>query len=126
MGTRSTIQFYNEYDQENPILCIYQQYDGHIESVGHELAIWLKGKTLINGIQNQKMEGGFANGMGCLAAQYVAAHKNGIGGFYLTTKNDEQQYNYRVRFVEGKIQIEVDNIFKGTPDELLNYKQEEE
>lgn len=39
---------------------------------------------------------------------------------YLTHANDEQEYNYKVRVIDGKPQIEVDD-FKGTPEELLNY-----
>lgn len=124
MGTRSTVKFYNEFNEEEPILSIYQQFDGYIEGVGHDLANWLKTKKVINGFGSETMEDGFANGMGCLAAQYVAEHKKSIGGFYLTTKNDSQSYNYKVRCIDKKIIIEVDDIFKGTPEELLNFKEE--
>ena len=125
MGTRSTVKFYNEFKKEEPILSVYQQFNGYIDGVGHDLANFLKGKTIINGISNQTMEDGFANGMGCLAAQYVAEKKTKIGGFYLTTKDDEQEYNYEVRFNDGKLIIKVDD-FEGTPDELLNYKPNNE
>lgn len=121
MGTRSTVKFYNEFKKEEPILSVYQQFDGYIDGVGHDLANFLKDKKIINGISNQTMEEGFANGMGCLAAQYVAKQKTEIGGFYLTTKDDEQEYNYEVRFIDGKLIIKVDD-FEGTPEELLNYK----
>lgn len=126
MSTRSTVKFYNEFDQEQPILSVYQQYDGYIEGVGHELATWLKDKKVINGISGQTMQDGYANGMGCLAAQYVAAKKDRIGGFYLTSSDDEQNYNYTVRMLDEKLIIEVDDIFKGTPEELLNFKEHEE
>lgn len=122
MGTRSTVKFYSDYDQKEPILSVYQQYDGYIDGVGHDLAEWLKDKKVINGIRSgQTSEAGFANGMGCLAAQYVAAKKEGIGGFYITGSNDSQEYNYSVRLIDEKIIIEVDDIFKGTPEELLNF-----
>ena len=107
MGTRSTVRFFNEYS-EKPILSVYQQYDGYIEGVGHELANWLLKKKVINGIY-------------CLASQYVAEHKKKIGGFYLTTEDDTQDYNYEVRLVDEKFQIKVDDFFVGTPEELLNY-----
>lgn len=42
MGTRSTVKFYDESDE--PILCVYQQYDGYISGVGHDLAKFLKGE----------------------------------------------------------------------------------
>ena len=126
MGTRSTVKFYSEFNQDEPILSVYQQFDGYIDGVGHDLANWLKEKIVINGISNQTMEGGFANTMGCLAAQYVAAMKTKIGGFYLTTKYDSQEYNYSVKLIDDVIIIEVDDIFKGTPQELLNFKESEE
>lgn len=123
MSTRSTVKFYSEYETKTPLLCVYQQSDGYIEGVGYALASWLKGKKIINGISNQTMQEGFANGMGCLAAQYVAENKNRIGSFYLTTPEDKQDYNYKVSFIDDGFIIEVED-FKGTPDELLKYKEE--
>lgn len=125
MGTRSTVKFYSEFKQDEPILSVYQQYDGYIDGVGHDLANFLKGKTVINGISNQTMKQGYANGMGCLAAQYVAEKKTKIGGFYLTNSDDLQAYNYEVRLVGDKLIIKVDD-FEGTPDELLTYKPNED
>jgi hypothetical protein len=120
MGTGSTVKFYDEVEDQ-PILSVYQQYDGYISGVGHDLANFLKDKKIVNGYNlGQTMELGYANGVGCLAAQYVANSKKVIGGFYLTHANDEQEYNYKVRVIDGKPQIEVDD-FKGTPEELLNY-----
>ena len=87
------------------------------------MANFLKDKKVINGIgTGQTMEGGFANGMGCLAAQYVASKKTKIGGFYLTTADDSQEYDYEVRLIDDRIIISVDD-FKGTPEELLNYNE---
>ena len=121
MGTRSTVRF---YDEDEVIMTVYQQYDGHIDGVGHALANFLKKKTIVNGFNmGQTMKDGYANGMGCLSAQYVLEKKTEIGGFYLTTKNDKQEYNYEVRFINGEFEISV-NDFKGTPDELLDYKEE--
>lgn len=110
MGTRSTIKFYEE-GSKTPILSVYQQYDGYIDGVGHDLAKWLKNKKIVNG---------YANGMGCLAAQFVADHKTEIGGFYITNSKDEQEYNYKVTHKKGDFVIEVNgDQFKGSPDELL-------
>jgi len=120
MGTRSTVKFYSEFDSEEPVLSVYQQFDGYISGAGHDLANFLKNKTVINGISNQTMQGGFANGMGCLAAQFVVEKKTKIGGFYLTTSNDSQDYNYEVRLIDNKLIIKVDE-FEGTPEELLDY-----
>lgn len=119
MGTRSTVKFYCEHNQK-PILCVYQQFDGYIEGAGHTLANFLKEKKMINGINSETMEEGYANGMGCLAAQYVAFSKNEIGGFYLTDEDDSQDYNYHVKLVDNELIIEVDD-FKGSPLQLLSY-----
>ncbi|MES2287515.1 MAG: hypothetical protein V4547_17605 [Bacteroidota bacterium] len=126
MSTRSTLKFYSEFNQENVIATIYQHYDGYIGGVGHELAEWLKKKKIINGICNETMQDGFANGMGCLAAQFIAEHKVSIGGFSLTHETNKQEYNYSVRYINKQFIIEVDNIFKGTPDELLNFVEDNE
>lgn len=120
MSTRSTTKFYSEFNPQEPVLCIYQQCDGYLEGVGSNLAEWLKDKKVINGIADQTMAEGYANGMGCLAAQYVAANKDCIGSFYATTASNTAEYNYEVRLIDGKIIIEVDD-FKGTPDEFLQH-----
>lgn len=126
MGTRSTVKFYSEYAQDEPVMCVYQQFNGYIDGVGHDLANFLINKKVINGFGfGETMADGYANGMGCLAAQYVAEKKTEIGGFYLTTRDDQQEYNYEVRFVEGKLIIRVED-FEGTPEELLNYQPTED
>ena len=130
MGTRSTVKFYSEFNQE-PLLGVYQQFDGYISGVGYDLAKFLKDKKVINGFGGETMNDGYANGMGCLAAQYVAANKKTIGGFYVTDYEDLQEYNYEVRLIDGKLIIKVVrkiilmvfNDFEGTPEELLNYKE---
>jgi hypothetical protein len=125
MGTRSTTKFYSEV----VLLSVYQQWDGYINGVGHDLARWLSDKKVINGYGMQTREEGYANGMGCLAAQYVADMKGGIGGFYLTTPTDRQEYNYQVRYADGQFNIKVKRwdsnraIFDGTPQELLEFEE---
>jgi hypothetical protein len=51
MGTRSTVKFFSQHDQDQPLASIYQQWDGYITGVGHDLADFLKDKKIINGIQ---------------------------------------------------------------------------
>jgi len=120
MGTRSTVKFYQD---QQIVASIYQQYDGYISGVGHDLAKWLKTKTVVNGFSSETMEDGFANTMGCLAAQYIREHKVKIGGFYMTTVDDEQEYNYEVRHIDDSFEITVEG-FKGSPDELLAFKED--
>lgn len=120
MGTRSTVKFYKKFGEEEVALAsIYQQFDGYLDGVGVELAEFLKQRTLINGIGAQTMDNA-ANGIGCLAAQFIAKFKTRIGGLYMTNPDDSQEYNYEVRHNEGtgEYEIKVDS-FTGTPEEFL-------
>lgn len=132
MGTRSTTRFIGKYENTyTEYANIYQQYDGYIEGVGHEIANWLKDMIIVNGYSLNGEDGKHANGIGCLAAQFVAKFKKGIGNLYITTIDDYEEYNYKIIIDEEKtgkaddiITIEVTNyddeiIFKGTPSELL-------
>ena len=143
MGTRSTVKFYElENGKKSLLAAIYQQYDGYIEGVGYELAEFLMQKKLVNGIPSRTdLLLNFANGPGCLAAQYIAQHKAQIiGNLYMTTEDDMQEYNYEVYIdmvqyfsdPESCIPwIEVKSysnelIFKGTPKELLKFNENED
>lgn len=126
MGTRAIVTFHSEW-HDKPLANIYYQFDGYIEGVGHELANFLKDKTVINGIQSgQTMEKGFANGMGCLAAQYIANQKDSIGGVYMSEDGETESYHYHVRFNKelDRVEISIDE-FTGTPEELLKYEPSE-
>lgn len=95
MGTRSTIHFQEDLE---PVVSIYQQFDGYPASVGLELADFLKEITMVNGIPAGSSDKRYANGIGCLAAQFIADHKDGPGGFYITHPDDSQEYNYVVNY----------------------------
>lgn len=100
MGTRSTIAFYSEYKgEETHLVTVYQQYDGYIEGVGHTLAKWLLSKKMINGIGGDQHTDEFANGAGCLVAQFIRDMKHGVGNLYIVeedTSKDLCDYNYKV------------------------------
>ena len=148
MGTRSltkVIQIWKdedkvEYDNQT-ITCMYRQYDGHIDSHGLELAQWLSGYTIVNGISSDKSEPIF-NGMDCLAAQMFAHFKTEAGGIYCVhpdTKDCWEEYLYEIsngvvdweetifitvyekppRGYDGWVEI-----FKGIPEELLTKIEE--
>ena len=124
MGTRSTVKFYDKYKEEQVICSIYHQYDGYIGGIGHELAKFINRKTIVNGYGLGMTNETHANGIGCLAAQYIAESKTDIGGLYMTGIDDEQEFNYQVRLIDDKINIKIYDwesklIFDGTPDELL-------
>ena len=114
MGTRSLTFVYSESksgEKATPIMNMYRQYDGYPSGHGAELAEFLSGGRLVNGLSGMGKERQF-NGMGCLAAQMVANFKDGAGSFYLypvTTTDCGQDYEYHVRNIDGEFKITVFN-----------------
>ena len=82
MGTRSLTKVISTWEnksgkkQKRPITTMYRQYDGYMSGHGAELAEWLSGYTIVNGIPSDKSKPMF-NGMDCLAAQMFAHFKDG-------------------------------------------------
>lgn len=139
MGTRSTTKFIEKREEKlTPLVNIYEQWDGYIEGKGYDLADFLKSKTIINGISRGQDTSDYANGFGCLIAQYIKEFKKGVGGLYIADLDNKQEYNYEVIFDEDKyfsgnydsiddlVIIKVDTIFEGTPSELLEFKESED
>lgn len=114
MGTRSLTFVYSETnngEKATPIINMYRQYDGYPSGHGAELAEFLSGGRLVNGLSGMGKERQF-NGMGCLAAQMVANFKDGAGSFYLypvTTTDCGQDYEYHIRNIDGEFKITVFN-----------------
>ncbi len=130
MGTRSLTTFIETYtDREtgkkkkNEIVTMYRQYDGYPSGHGMELAEFLAGGELVNGIGlNDKV---VFNGMGCLSAQVVAHFKDGAGGIYLQreNKNSGEDYRYQVigDFETKEITIKVLEVgYVNKKDEYVN------
>ena len=105
MGTRSLTRVFNTYKDEKKnkqvkqqLVNMYRQYDGYPEGHGMELAEFLSGGKVVNGIGGDEKQTVF-NGAGCLAAQMIAHFKDGAGGFYIepiTAKDCGQEYEYEV------------------------------
>lgn len=122
MGTRSLIHF---NDGEQTLCTIYRQFDGYPTGRGLELAEWLAGIRVVNGIRLGDTN--IANGCGCLAAQWIAKEKAGAGGVYIyppNTKDCWEEYTYTVTVTcegdEHAISLacpEAD--FSGTPAEFV-------
>ena len=115
MGTRSLTFVYDSYKMNigklvhEPIINFYRQYDGYPTGHGAELAEFLTGGKMTNGLRFGD-EGKFFNGMGDLAAQLVAHFKQEAGGFYLypvSQKNCGQDYEYHIYNIDGEFKIEV-------------------
>jgi len=147
MGTRSLTKVIQTWDDRTgeihrrPITCMYRQYDGHLESHGLELAEWLDGFTIVNGIPSDRSEPMF-NGMDCLAAQMFVHFKSSgckddgtptsnAGGIYCMHPDTEdcwEEYLYEISEGDDGILLTVyetgigsdkKEIFKGTPNQLL-------
>jgi hypothetical protein len=93
MGTRALTYV---YDRDDRIVCIYSQWDGYPSGHGRDLAVFLNGIQLINGITGKETVP-VANGMGCLAAQLVVHLKKEVGNYYLVKGGDHgQEYEYHI------------------------------
>ncbi len=106
MGTRA-LTFV--YEGTKPIINLYRQYDGYPSGHGAELAQFLEGFKVGNGIGGN-MPSRYANGMGCLAAQLVAKFKTEAGQFYLHSPEATecgQDYEYHVYSKDGELRVRV-------------------
>lgn len=127
MGTRSLIHF-----KENGVhlVTVYQQFDGYPDGVGKRLIEFLDKITIINGIGGgQETPEKYANGMNCLAAQFIAKYKTRVGGLYIFPKAaTKQNYDYTVDYVNGEIQLTIKEytkrLFKGNIKEAVKYLDE--
>ena len=146
MGTRSLTKVINTWEDTNgkkqrkPITCMYRQYDGYLDGHGQELAEWLSGYTIVNGIPSDKSEPMF-NGMDCLAAQMFAHFKDGAGNIYCMhpdAKDCWEEYLYEISegqygsyegilltVYETHYKADTEEIFHGTPEELLTKLKKE-
>ena len=141
MGTASTIKFIAVNKTKIPLINIYQQYDGYINCVGHDLEEWLMKKTLLNGFRINQTSDKYANGVGCLAAQYIKDHKEDIGELYIypIDMSDEYvDYNHKVEIKDYLDNMPLDEItiitvtnfgnekpiFVGKPSELLEFTED--
>jgi hypothetical protein len=101
MGTRSLTFVYEKYGEvQKPVCNMYRQYDGYPTGHGAELADFLSGGRLVNGLaQTKTAKEVVFNGMGCLAASMVAFFKQSPGGFYIhptDVKECGQDYEYHI------------------------------
>lgn len=133
MGTRSLTYFYRNSDSENPLVCMYRQFDGYPEGHGKDIFEFVT-ETL------STSKDSFGNSYNStatpwLAMQTISAFKDQLGVFLIEpTLNHDcwQEYEYHI-FPD---RIEVSNpymiIFSGTLEEFgkfcndpENYKKEE-
>lgn len=103
MGTRSLTFVHDEDDK--PVVCIYQQYDGYFDGVGDNILSFLRGGEVVNGIGMGRDKPQF-NGAGDLAARLITHFKEGdannAGGVYIEPADSEDgdmgtEYAYHIR-----------------------------
>lgn len=121
MGTRALTFVYDEDGEA--IINMYSQYDGYPEGHGSDIARFLDGKRLVNGLIGDTST--VFNGMSCLAASLVAYFKDSAGGFYLypvTKKDLWQDFEYHI--YKDKIVIKGFNsqqVFSGNWEEFAYF-----
>jgi hypothetical protein len=145
MGTRSLTFVYEKYGQiQKPVCNMYRQFDGYPTGHGAELAEFLSGGELVNGLGVERDQLQF-NGMGCLAASMVSHFKQTPGGFYIhpvDVRECGQDYEYHVSEKKDGLYIEVYDcgcnmfgvsssekhklIFKGNLKEFTEFCKEKE
>ena len=132
MGTRSSYRVIEKVKTvETPLLSLYIQYDGYPDGHPLDVAHWLSGGKVVNGIPFMEKEEILFNGAGCLAAQLVAKLKNGPGGAYIeplkARGNSGEEYLYDIvvdfskqdiKFIAYENYDEPKKFFEGTPQEF--------
>jgi len=126
MGTRSLTFVYEDTgDGQEPVMCMYRQYDGYPSGHGAELAEFLMPIELVNGYGDDAEVNKVANGMSCLAAQIIVHFKKSVGGFYLHApvlgRDYCQEYEYHVYEDKVVIQNPGEIIFSGTYKEFSTF-----
>lgn len=99
MSTRSVTTI---CDENGLVAELYKHWDGYPEGWGRDLATFLAGFSVRNGLNGDG--GKIANGAGCLAAQLVAAHKKKPGDIYLQPPGTDVHVAYRYTVIAIPLQ----------------------
>ena len=135
MSTRSLVRFvkreegvsFSEHPERVEVQ-VYKHYDGYPEGHPLDLAKFLKEFKIVSGLGIDTYQ--MANGLGCLAAQYVAAFKMKAGDIYIEnqdTRHGDIEYVTYVWGDHGKNiwmsifdTYEKKCIFVGKPQQLID------
>ena len=135
MSTRSLVRFarreegvsFSEHPERVEVQ-VYKHYDGYPSGHPVDLAKFLNNFKILNGIPYPEPDR-VANGLGCLAAQYVAAFKMAAGDMYIESPNTKRDWIEYITYVWGAdnkdiwmsiFDIEDGCIFVGKPQELID------
>ena len=140
MSTRSLVRFatreegvsFSEHPEKVEVQ-VYKHYDGYPEGHPVNLARFLNKFEIVNGIPFED-DSRVANGLGCLAAQYIAAFKMKPGDLYVEnpdTEHGDIEYITYVWGIENKdiwmsvFDVYEDKcIFVGKPEQLIDKYEE--
>ena len=135
MSTRSLVRFakreegvsFSEHPERVEVQ-VYKHYDGYPSGHPTALAEFLKDFKIVNGLGQDTHK--VANGLGCLAAQYIAAFKMKPGDLYVEnpdTEHGDIEYITYVWGIENKdiwmsvFDVYEDKcIFVGKPEQLID------
>ena len=135
MSTRSLVRFatreegvsFSEHPERVEVQ-VYKHYDGYPQGHPVDLARFLKNFKIVNGVPFGD-DSLMANGLGCLAAQYVAAFKMAAGDMYIESPDTKRDWIEYITYVWGTdnkdiwmsiFDIENGCIFVGKPQELID------
>lgn len=141
MGTRAITNVVDEKGVS--YVSLYRQFDGYPQGGhGEDLANWLKGAVIGNGIRMGAEPRNFFNGVGDLAVRLVTFFKEDhsvAGGFYLVAPAHDKwdvDYTYTVHCddgyeEEGGVTLEVTSyggttLFNGTVEDFYVWMRESE
>ena len=139
MSTRSLVRFakreegvsFSEHPERVEVQ-VYKHYDGYPQGHPLELAEWLNDFKIVNGIPFGYDDSKMANGLGCLAAQYIAAFKMKPGDLHVENPDTEHgdieyiTYVWVGNIVDKDIWMSIFDtyedkcIFVGKPQELID------
>ena len=136
MATRSLVRFakreegvsFSEHPERVEVQ-VYKHYDGYPSGHPADLAEFLKDFKIVNGLGQDTHK--VANGLGCLAAQYVSAFKESPGDIYIEKPDEKHMdieyitYVWVGDSVDKDIWISIFDIedgciFVGKPQELID------
>ena len=135
MSTRSLVRFatreegvsFSEHPERVEVQ-VYKHYDGYPSGHPTDLAKFLNNFKIVNGLGQDTHK--VANGLGCLAAQYIEAFKQVPGDLYVENPDAEHMDIEYITYVwgdDGKgiwmsifSTYEDECIFVGKPQELID------
>jgi len=134
MSTRSLVRFakreegvsFSEHPERVEVQ-VYKHYDGYPEGHPVDLAKFLNGFNIVNGLGQDTHK--VSNGLGCLAAQYVSAFKEQAGDVYIENPDTEHDWIEYITYVWGTDNKDIwmsifdtdeGCIFVGKPQQLID------